>query len=129
MTMSWCIFFSSDWFISHHFVFYRGGMLKSVVLALLVTVIALSMIRLLDLIADDASTGEQADKAVRAIVGSMGFLVGFSWERAFDVGVMTISASFTQVDHAVTKLVLAIVLAALVIPAWRLHILPTIMAY
>jgi len=130
MTFSWCLFFSADWFISGHFFrMTEGGVLKTVILALFVTAISLSMIWTLDQIADDDSTDAKADKAIRAVVQALAILVGFSWERAFDTGVGCLAENVTLLNGAVTKLILAVVLAATVIPAWRIHILPTIIAY
>merc|ERR1712050_700296 len=87
------------------------------------------MIWLLDVIADLPETGADIDKAIRAVVQALGILIGFSWEKAFDTAVEGVSDFISFFPPSGTKLGMAIVLAAVVVPAWRMHILPTILAF
>lgn len=134
MDFAWCCFFSSDWWLSTTFFASEHGMIKEVVLALFVTSIAFIMIFFLDKIADAFAQSSQnhksdTDQAIRSIVQAFGILIGFSWEKAFDTAVQSCTAVISFMPPAWSKLVLAIGLAAVVIPAWRMHILPTIMEY
>eukprot|EP00932_Pfiesteria_piscicida_P002439 SRR837773.12375.p3 GENE.SRR837773.12375~~SRR837773.12375.p3 ORF type:complete len:358 (+),score=180.27 SRR837773.12375:50-1075(+) len=129
MTLSWCLFFSCDWWLSHNFFTQNHGMTKEVVLALMVTAIAMSMIFLLDKLADLPITGTAVDKAIRSVVRAYGILIGFSWEKSFDTAVAEVSDNVKFVPEHLTKMLLAVLLVVLVVPAWRLYILPTILRY
>jgi len=129
MCFAWCLFFSSEWLFSKECPYFEG-MLKEVVIALFVTTVALIFIFFLDVIADLPETGKDVDKAIRAVVQALGILIGFSWEKAFDTAVEGVSESTEKyAPPSGTKLVMAIVLAGVVVPAWRMHILPTILAF
>jgi len=101
-------------------------MTKEVVLALFVTSMALALIFALDYLADLEATDEAVDKALRTGVQALAILIGFSWEKAFDDAVVSITAAVTVVPRSLMRLVLAVVLAGVVIPAWRFYILPII---
>lgn len=128
MDFAWCFFFSADWWISTNFFAKEHGMIKEVILALFVTAVAFTMIFFLDTLADKfKKSASDVDQALRAIVQAYGILIGFSWEKAFDVAVEECTEFLDFMNAAVAKLMLAIILAAVVIPAWRMHILPNIM--
>mmetsp|Transcript_36643 Transcript_36643/g.103354 ORF Transcript_36643/g.103354 Transcript_36643/m.103354 type:complete len:582 (-) Transcript_36643:84-1829(-) len=128
MDFAWCFFFSADWWISSNFFATEHGMIKEVILALFVTAVAFIMIFFLDTLADKfKKSASDVDQALRAIVQAYGILIGFSWEKAFDVAVEECTEFLDFMNAAVAKLMLALILAAVVIPAWRLHILPNIM--
>jgi len=128
MTYSWCIFFGTDWLLCHNIFVTHQGMTKTVGLALMVTVIALVMIFLLELIQDYKHLDDTIESAIHAIVNAIGILIGFAWEKAFDVGVAEISTFVDVLPEPLTKLLLAVGLAGMVVPAWYRHILPTIIA-
>lgn len=78
--------------------------------------------------ADNADDIE-VDGAIRTVISALGMLVGISWERCFDaaVGGVTTSAMRTPGRHLpvpVMNLLLAVVLALMVLPAWKWYILP-----
>lgn len=131
MTLSWCVYFGFDWFISGNLFAQEQGMIKQVSLALCVTCVAMCMIFGLDLIEgiDFASYDVSVDQAIRAVVNAIGILIGFAWEKTFDVGVNEIAKSGSLLPAPLTKLVLAVCLASMVVPAWYRHILPTIIAH
>lgn len=130
MCFAWCLFFSSDWFVSHFFFAHDPkSMIKHVVLALFVTACALALIFILDKIADLPQTSGEVDRIVRSIVMALGILIGFSWEKSFDVAVASIASTVHALPEAATKLLLGLSLVTLVIPAWRLHILPTVLEF
>jgi len=153
MCFAWCIFYSSDWFVSGNFFPTRHGMMKEICLSLFVTLIALAMIFILDVIADLKATGKEVDLAVRGVIKAIAILIGFSWEKAFDVAVEDLSRGLLPTETTTTpmptsppattepaeepadwrllvaKLILAVMLAGVVVPAWRWYILPTILEY
>merc|ERR1711957_989742 len=86
----------------------------------------------MDKLADMEATQENADKAIKAFIGALSILIGFGWEKTFDLAVVQITKSSTKVIDEyglcapVFKLVLSILVCAIVIPAWRMYILPYI---
>eukprot|EP00405_Crypthecodinium_cohnii_P014542 CAMPEP_0206444642 /NCGR_PEP_ID=MMETSP0324_2-20121206/15028_1 /ASSEMBLY_ACC=CAM_ASM_000836 /TAXON_ID=2866 /ORGANISM="Crypthecodinium cohnii, Strain Seligo" /LENGTH=548 /DNA_ID=CAMNT_0053912693 /DNA_START=189 /DNA_END=1835 /DNA_ORIENTATION=+ len=129
MVFSWCLYFGMDWWLSGNVFVENHGMTKEVVLALMVTGTAMSLIFVVDKIADLESTGESVDNALRAVVQALGILIGFGWEKSFDTAVAEVSEWTRVIPESVTKLVLALLIVLLVVPAWRLYILPTIVLY
>lgn len=129
MTFSWCCFFGMDWYLSCTLFTEEQGMMKNVVLALCVTVVALGMIFVFMLAEASDKTSEQMDEAIRAVINAIGILIGFAWEKAFDVAVAEIAVSVHEFPEPVTKLGLACCLVLLVVPAWYRHILPTILRF
>merc|ERR1719174_3273266 len=73
-------------------------------------------------------------RALKSLELSLGILIGFSWERAFDVGFEQIELHMemtmghkTWAHQAMASLLvstMSIGLFAIVGPAWRYHILP-----
>jgi len=127
MSFAWCLYVTALWIVSGTFKEELSGMEKETVIALLVTCVALGMIFVLDKIADSEATDKDLDQAIRAEVYALAILIGFSWEKAFDVAVHSISEKVTVLPQLMTKIILALILASVVIPAWRMHILPTIL--
>lgn len=137
MFFSWCVYFSSDWTVKGTVakvdVLGENAMMGQTFLALSLTGIAFFAIFVLDKIADSAWTPEAADKCIEEAVFSLAFLIGFGWEKTFDMAVEKIAEFMDVEEHikpdCITKLVLGMLLALLVVPAWRLYILPNIIAY
>ncbi|CAK0864223.1 unnamed protein product [Prorocentrum cordatum] len=143
MNMAWSLFFGFGWFMGVNFPSLQG-MLKHVVVALGLTFSSMLMIFVLDSveIALKASHKKQVSKTadtsdnkrakniasfIESIVVALAILIGFSWEKAFDVAVEGVAkASEQRVPEHATKLLMGVVLAGVVVPAWRLHILPHI---
>jgi len=72
---------------------------------------------------------EKIDKGIRQIMVAIGLAVGFAWEQCFDKSVDSIAeatedSKFFLVNPATTKVALAIGCAGLLVPAWRMYILP-----
>merc|ERR1719375_2160383 len=100
--------------------------LLRVVLAMTTSFLAFIVIFFLDKIADMDATGEGADEAIKTIIEALGILVGFAWEQSFDVAVDSVTERVTIFPEATTKLLISLLLVSIVLPAWRVHILPTV---
>lgn len=130
MFTAWCWFFSWDWFISHNLPNLEHGMSKQVVLALAVTATSMLGIFVVDQWSDLPTTDAVEKRALRTLARALGMLIGFGWEKAFDKAIATVS-SFAKkdLDPVMLKLFLAVTLSALVVPAWRWFILPTVIKF
>jgi len=129
MDFAWAVFFSSQWFVAAHFFRKYGGMMQEITVALFVTSVALGLIFILGKIEDMEKKGSAIDSACAAVIKAIAVLIGFSWEKAFDRAAADFTSAVTFIPHTITKLILALLLALLVIPAWRLHILPAVLAF
>merc|ERR1712194_37772 len=71
---------------------------------------------------------KNANSTIKAIINASGILIGFAWERAFDVAVLQIAASVkTVIEPVWTKLLLGIALSFLVVPSQYRQILRKIL--
>lgn len=135
MCFAWCLLSTVTWtgaqlledigfFFGHH----TTG--QHACIALVVSFLAFCLIRVLDLIEDMEYTGDVTDKCTRSMIDSLAILIGFSWEHAFEIGVGVI-AELTKGRGVwcppVAKFVLAVAVALVVIPAWRLYILKMVL--
>lgn len=143
MIMAWCFLFWTEWQL------YVWGWESTViggalVVAFFLTMASFLVVCILDFFSrrvEDTVMGESAHsrkvvkKTVRSLELALGVLVGFSWERAFDVG-------FEEIEHAIIHnpswqkawlhglphyagiAIMSLVLLILVAPAWRFYIMP-----
>lgn len=128
MCTAWSLHFAVDWFLTTNLDV--EGAVSAVVCAVVVTCLALGLIFVLDKLADMEFTDDEVDAALRALITSLGILIGFSWERSFDaaVGGLAEQRAFGLAPPVIT-LLLAIILASMVVPAWKWYILPTTLNY
>ncbi|CAK9058275.1 unnamed protein product [Durusdinium trenchii] len=125
MATAWSIHFSVDWWLSANIM--ADGAVLAVICAVVVTCFALLLIFVLDKLADMEFTDNEVDSSLRALISSLGILIGFSWERSFDeaVGGLAEGRVF-GLPPPVLTLILAIFLASMVVPAWKWYILPVV---
>lgn len=76
---------------------------------------------------------ERFDRALRALMATCALLIGFAWEQSFDTSVdaladQTKDSAFRVVNPHSAKLALSVFCASLLIPAWKWHMLPYIVA-
>jgi len=108
------------------------------VLTMLVSISGFAIIWIFDRLSDMASLS--VEKALRSIIKSIGVLVGFSWEQAFAAGVEDIVESLEPAaEHAsaqghrthwmlfFVKTGMAFGLSVVVVPAWRMYILRSVL--
>mmetsp|Transcript_30040 Transcript_30040/g.48452 ORF Transcript_30040/g.48452 Transcript_30040/m.48452 type:complete len:499 (+) Transcript_30040:2-1498(+) len=124
MSFAWCIHFAVDWWIASHLQL--EGSMKAVLSALTVTAMAFVLIFGLDKVADSNFDDVEVHHALRGMIAGLGLLVGFSWERCFDASLDGLAKhrDFGTLSPEVSRVVLAIALALLVLPAWKWFILP-----
>mmetsp|Transcript_88813 Transcript_88813/g.237657 ORF Transcript_88813/g.237657 Transcript_88813/m.237657 type:complete len:729 (+) Transcript_88813:90-2276(+) len=127
MSFAWSIFYSARWGIAATQWTGQDQTLLGVVLAVLLSLICFASIYILDKLADADFTDEVADEAIYQVIGAIGILIGFSWEQCFDAALSSL-ASATSNEHF-TKLLLAIFCVVMLVPAWRLYILPMVVQH
>lgn len=129
MVHCWCLYFAGMWVmaasdIAEFLGVYEDSALLKVILACVLTLYAFVLIFLLEYLASLDATGPKADQAIYTVMGSLGILVGFTWEQAFERSVSTVvQASDHLVEPPLLKAILALTLVAMVCPAWRMYII------
>lgn len=128
MILAWSILFWAEWQL------YVWGWESTViggclVIAVLLTVFSFATVFLLSYMSTFIQGGHGERRTMKSLELALGVLVGFSWERAFDVG-------FEEIEHTLhhrihlgippwaTVTLLSLVLLIIVAPAWRFYILP-----
>eukprot|EP00928_Gymnodinium_smaydae_P013183 TRINITY_DN14818_c0_g2_i1.p1 TRINITY_DN14818_c0_g2~~TRINITY_DN14818_c0_g2_i1.p1 ORF type:complete len:538 (+),score=88.14 TRINITY_DN14818_c0_g2_i1:108-1721(+) len=101
------------------------GILLKLGVAFALTVTSFVSMILLDMSADRHEAGGEVERMLVRIIMANGLLVGFSWEVCFSKALHTVAVSF---GHAGTlfNLMLSLGVAAVVVPAYRLYVLPRI---
>lgn len=121
---AWSVFFGAQWAL-YWIDFTRELALLHVSLAIVLSFVSFVLIFGLDKVADYEGTGSSADKAIRSIVVALGVLVGFSWERSFDTATdYAVNSLLPAYRNPLSKLLLSLALSLIVLPAWRIYILP-----
>jgi TRAP-type C4-dicarboxylate transport system permease small subunit len=126
----WCILYSEKWQLQGltaqlPMKFSPNHTTMSVGLALFTSATAFTLIFCLDKI-QDVSDGKMAKLAIPGIIKALAVLIGFAWEQSFDAAVeiiAEISDEFHFVPASVAKFVMALLVALVVVPQWRIHIL------
>jgi len=128
---SWCGLYCSKWMlygleINADEDTNPNSCISRVILALLVSFGSFLMIYFLDKLADSDLTDNDADRAIEEVIHAIGVSVGFAWEQAFDAGVETIgelTESLGTWYPVFARLGFAIMISAVMIPAWRLYLI------
>eukprot|EP00929_Paragymnodinium_shiwhaense_P078190 TRINITY_DN4048_c0_g1_i2.p1 TRINITY_DN4048_c0_g1~~TRINITY_DN4048_c0_g1_i2.p1 ORF type:complete len:871 (+),score=163.08 TRINITY_DN4048_c0_g1_i2:99-2711(+) len=98
-----------------------------IMIAICLTVFSMIYIYVLDKIADEYEAGSAIERAaIRCIVAAT-ICIGFSWERTFDRAVEDLSEHIHGVTFQpqVIQLLISIAVVLVVVPAYRLHVLPS----
>jgi len=126
MTFAFCVLFSIILeVVRHPWLRTEEGVQNEVVIALMVSVIALVAVFILDKLADWDATGPEADRAIITVIMSFGLMVGFAWERCFAAGIEAITERHFSPPGSWRPWVLlgmALATAALILPAWSQYI-------
>lgn len=129
---SWCFCFVMH-FLGIHFQWYPEGIRLRLILALFQSAVSMLFIQLLDIISNMKYGGHSLDKAITTLNESLAVSIGLSWEHAFhacvDLAVdfmVEDKVVFTHSnDPKVWSAVLTLLICIIVLPAYRLYIVPT----
>lgn len=99
----------------------------AMILALCVTLFGFALIFFIDFITDLPCTGEATDREVKALVTPISLLIGFSWKAAFVASITAINGRESVYSPPIQTVFMAVCLAIVVVPAWRMYILPIVM--
>jgi len=93
-------------------------------LALFLTFVGVTSVFGLDIIVSSNPNEPEAIKLVmKELIPAVGLMVGFAWERCFDMGLDTISELHGKYAYYTTHL-LELGLLAIVLPAWSKYVQP-----
>jgi hypothetical protein len=130
---AWSIYFANYWWVRVIFGHYDYKMVGSlnVCLALVNTCAAFLCIFVLERL-EGVLQDQDIQKGVKKLNLSLAILVGFSWEKGFDVAIDLIgervsSSVFGESARdgaGVIVLIISVVLCAMVLPAWKWFIFP-----
>lgn len=124
MIMAWAFLFWAEWQL------YVWGWESSViggciVIAVFMTMFGMLCVFLLNFVQVHFRESKVMRRAMNSLELALGVLIGFSWERAFDVAFEEVHHEYHEQAYGEFVVsILAILLFAIVAPAWRLHILP-----
>eukprot|EP00418_Pyrodinium_bahamense_P010541 CAMPEP_0179129376 /NCGR_PEP_ID=MMETSP0796-20121207/61383_1 /TAXON_ID=73915 /ORGANISM="Pyrodinium bahamense, Strain pbaha01" /LENGTH=340 /DNA_ID=CAMNT_0020828255 /DNA_START=1 /DNA_END=1023 /DNA_ORIENTATION=+ len=123
LTMSWCLYFATQWRFLAVLEANKSilhGCAGKLLQAVLLTFCCMLVIFVLDCLGDGS---EKCKKAFNGVITALGLLVGISWEGSFTLAIDEIVANHPQ-NRLLLKNLLAFGLVLVVVPAWRLYILP-----
>jgi len=128
MVHCWALYFAGVWImaasdLAEYIGVYEDSALLKVILACALTVYAFILIFALEKLASLEATGPKADQAIYTVMGSLGILVGFTWEQAFERSVSTVVQANPSAPEPLLKAGLALFLVGMVLPAWRMYII------
>eukprot|EP00401_Gymnodinium_catenatum_P016569 CAMPEP_0117551246 /NCGR_PEP_ID=MMETSP0784-20121206/49096_1 /TAXON_ID=39447 /ORGANISM="" /LENGTH=512 /DNA_ID=CAMNT_0005348287 /DNA_START=38 /DNA_END=1573 /DNA_ORIENTATION=- len=95
-----------------------------VVLAIALSALVFVLILFSDMVADKAD--HHRKYVIVRVIASKGLAIGFCWEQAFDTSVEVLTAEGGRPDY-MQKLMLAIIVIVIVVPAYRLYIVPSVL--
>eukprot|EP00931_Biecheleriopsis_adriatica_P106276 TRINITY_DN80759_c0_g1_i1.p1 TRINITY_DN80759_c0_g1~~TRINITY_DN80759_c0_g1_i1.p1 ORF type:complete len:601 (+),score=139.03 TRINITY_DN80759_c0_g1_i1:31-1833(+) len=126
MSFAWCTLFGTRW------LFEATQALSArqlgprtiegrVLLAMALSAFSCFVIIVLDKIEDSLTDNKSLSKIVKNIITGLSILVGFSWEHSFDGAVEAVASLWE--DPLLIKVIGTILIALIVIPAWRRYVL------
>lgn len=121
---AWCMLTGSTWIVmvfqnAHGWTHIWAEVLE----ALVVSFTCVFIIIILDKVADLDETGPEVDEAIRDSVLAFGFLIGFCWEHAFDIGVISITRRFDAFQE-IAQFFMCSFITLIVFPAYVMYIVP-----
>lgn len=123
--VAFALFYSTTWFTSEVLAF--QGVAAALVVALGVTWAGFATMICLDALADLDCTGPVFDRNLRLMVMPTATLIGFGWKGAFAAAGVTMVQKVHVFPPPLEQLILALLLILVILPAWRMYILPRVM--
>mmetsp|Transcript_72745 Transcript_72745/g.170564 ORF Transcript_72745/g.170564 Transcript_72745/m.170564 type:complete len:565 (-) Transcript_72745:18-1712(-) len=134
MAFAWCLLFASRWMFESWDMLVKHGVSPATIegrllLALFLSALAAFAIILLDKLEDTSTNQRLAHKVVKNFVTGLSILIGFTWEHVVDGCTEAVASIYHEheVQRLVSKVVGAAIIALVVLPAWRRHVLQTVM--
>merc|ERR1740117_791573 len=127
MCFAWSAFYATQWLVASWRVSGRDITVVGILTAILLSYVVFILIRILDKAADGHLLGNIGERAVRRVISAFGVLIGFGWEKSFDMSVDAVasySASCDMVPALPAKIGLGVLALCLIMPAWRMYIIP-----
>jgi len=124
MCSSWCILFAGQAFSRAEAADQATTIVGKIALALVVSLFLFSIIFVLDKVADSDFITKETDVVLVKVIVSKGLAIGFAWEQCFDAAVDVVGGETPQAFT--TKLLVAGFIVVLVVPAYRLYVLPKV---
>lgn len=129
MLFAWLVYYFGNWlmyYISESMHGGKPGQESGVVLAIVLAV-GLTLLGVFEMIHYHYLGPQHANRitsrAMRVLLSSVGLFVGFSWEKSFDAVFDGISDDLGP-NGWLPLMTLSLVLIVLVLPSWRLYVLP-----
>jgi len=129
MIMAWCLLYAGKYELARNFPQVIGNpneLDSRIIMAMGCSIVVFLIISILDFVADLDCTGPAVDDILISVIRSIGILVGFSWEQAFDGGAEVIAESTPS--PIVTELLLTFLSCGVIVFPWRRFILPKVLA-
>jgi len=101
----------------------RDVTVVDILTAILSSYVIFVLIRIMDKCADNHWVGNLGERAIRRSISAFGIVIGFSWEKSFDVSVDAVAA-YSPLAPLPTKMGLALLALCLILPAWIMYIIP-----
>jgi len=126
MSLSWCLFWSTRWVATENktlqaFNMHPETMAGRILLALMLSAMAMAVIFLLDHVEDMAGEDSEMGTVIQNFINSLSILVGFSWEHCFDFSLEAVASKTPNPTNY--KVLFTAVVACVITPAWRKYIL------
>lgn len=130
-TVAWGLFFGAE-YTMRSYMWDPNDIVSRIALALAASFFSLLLVCSLDKAADSDLTGKYADHILRSVIFSnKALLMGFSWERAFNLaldmlGDQKILEPF-GVPDGTAELILCVIVVCTLLHTYRAHILPKVL--
>lgn len=121
MTLAYCLVYLGEWMFK--MVSFDGPRISaSMIVAIVMTFFSCMCTFTLNHI---AVWRNLKPKALRSLIMAFGLLVGFLWERAFDIALIVVAEQPNiPLSHGWAATVLTVLLVGVVLPAWKAYIMP-----
>jgi hypothetical protein len=104
-----------------------SGPSGAMVAALGATLTTYVLVFVLDWVADAECSPPVVDKEVRFYIEPLSLLIGLTWKQAFIVSIKVLETQIDVLPRPVEILIIAVVVAMIIVPAWRMYIVPVVM--